>query len=187
VSSLKRNGKRGKVRSALRVELQPRGRAKLVLVPNAFVPPELQNETESQVDAILTRMQEIKRKQAELDDQAQKEAHEISVKYSQLSPPQTPIYPQRLRRKWARMDAMSVQAGALERLYFAYKLAANGLRWISSSELAGVPEAYVESLLEVLHGKAACVEGYEEYATRDIRVILECIKSSIGRIRILES
>ncbi len=186
MSSLKRNGESGRVDAAPRKRSHLARSAKLMLVPNAFVPQELQKRTESQVEAIVAHMNEIKRKREELELHAQKESGEIEEGYVDINLEQPPVRSSKLRRTWSRMDALFKKADALEQLYFAYKLAANGLRWISPSEMANVPEEEVITVIEVLHGKAAYVDGYKKYATHDVRVVLQCIKSSVGKICLLD-
>lgn len=159
--------------------------AKLMLVPNAFVPQELQQRTESQVEAIVVQMDELKCKREELELQAQKEIDELDEDHADINLKQPPVHSAKLRRMWSTRDALFKKADALEQLYFVYKLAASGLRWISPTELANVPEDEVMTVIEVLYGKAAYVDGYEQYATHDIRVVLRCIKSSVGKIRLL--
>ncbi|MGZ4907762.1 MAG: hypothetical protein ACXVIG_02750 [Halobacteriota archaeon] len=159
--------------------------AKLVLFPNAFVPHELQQRTESQVEAIVVQMNEIKCKREELELQAQKEIDELEEEHADINLKHPPVHSSKLRRMWSTRDALFKKGDALEQLYFVYKLAASGLRWISPSELANVPEEEVMTVIEVLHGKAAYVDGYEQYATHDIRVVLQCLKSSTGKIRLL--
>ncbi len=161
------------------------GSARLLLVPNAFVPQELQQRTEAQVDAIIAQINEIKSKREELELQAQQEVDEIEGENSGTNLVRPPIHSSKLRRMWKTMDALFKRADALEQLYFVYKLAANGLRWISASELTDVPEDEAITVIEVLHGKPAYIEGYEQYATRDVRVVLQCIKSSAGKICLL--
>ncbi|MGZ4914401.1 MAG: hypothetical protein ACXV3T_05715 [Halobacteriota archaeon] len=159
--------------------------AKLVLVPNAFVPPGLQQWTESQVQAIIDQMNEIKSKREELEIQAQKEINKIGGERVGTSREQSPVHSSKLRRIWKTMDALFERVDALEQVYFVYKLAASGLRWISPSELADIPEDEAMTVIEVLHGKAAYIEGYKQYATHDVRVVLQCIKSSAGKVCLL--
>ncbi len=185
MSSLKRNVKGGRVDAAPQEESGLTRSIKLMLVPNAFVPQELQQRTESQVEAIVAQMNEIRRKREELELQAQKEIDEIEQGQADIDLEQPSVRSSKLRRTWSRMDALFKKADALEQLYFAYKLAANGLRWISPSEMANIPEDAVITVIEVLHGKAAYVDGYKKYATHDVRVVLQCIKSSVGKICLL--
>lgn len=185
MSPLKRNGKGDSVNDVSQKESRLIDSAKLVLVPNAFVPQKLQQRTESQVEAIVVQMNELKRKREELELQAQKEIDEIDEGRADMLLKQPPVHPSKLRRMWSTRDALFEKADALEQLYFVYKLAASGLRWISPSELANVPEEEVMTVIEVLHGKAAYVAGYKQYATHDIRVVLQCIKSSTCKIRLL--
>ncbi len=159
--------------------------ARLMLVPNAFVPPVLQQRTESQVRAIIEQMNEIKSKREKLEIQAQKEIDEIEAGHVGIGRDQFPLHKSKLRRIWKTLDTLFERADALEQVYFVYKLAASGLRWVSANELANIPEEEAMTVIEVLHGKAAYIEGYKQYATHDVRVVLQCIKSSPGRVRLL--
>ncbi len=156
--------------------------ARLLLVPNAFIPQELQQQTEAQVEAIIAQINEINSKREELELQAQQEIDEIDRERPSTSPP---VRSAKLRQMWKTMDALFKEADALEQVYFVYKLAASGLRWISPTELADVPEEEAMTVIGILHGTPAYIEGYKEYATNDVRVALQCIKSSTGRICLL--
>ncbi len=185
MSSLKRKGEGDNVTDLSKKEAQLSNSAKLLLVPNAFVPHELQQQTESQVEAIIVQMNEIKSKREALELQAQKEIDEIGGEHPDTNPGHLPRHSSKLRRMWRTMDTLFERADALEQIYFIYKLAANRLRWISPNELADIPEEEAMTVIEVLHGKSAYIEGYKQYATHDIRVVLQCIKSSAGKICLL--
>ncbi len=160
--------------------------AKLITVPNVYIPQALQQHTESQVEAIIAQMNDLKRQREELECQAQEEIDEIEGEHASANIARSLKHPSKLRRMWKTMDALFEEADALEQIYFVYKLASNGLRWISPSELADIPEEEAATVIEVLRGRAAYIEGYKQYATYDIRVALQCIKSSAGKICLLD-
>ncbi len=160
--------------------------ARLITVPNVFIPQALQQHTQSQVEAIIAHMNELKRRREELECQAQEEIDGIEGEHASTNVALSPKRPSKLRRMWKTMDALFEEADAVEQIYFVYKLASTGLRWISPSELTYIPEEEAATVIEVLRGRAAYIEGYKQYATHDIRVVLQCIKSSGGKICLLD-